>query len=138
MLFMFAACSNLTNLDVRGFNTGNVTDMSDMFSGCSSLINLDVRGFNTGNVTNMSFMFYECSSLTNLDSSGFNTGNVMFMDNMFDGCNSLMTINVPLNVSIPCDLPTGTWQAANGTTYTELPLDVTESFVITKTADENL
>ena len=35
-------------------NTSNVTDMHKMFYGCSSLTTLDVRNFDTSNVTDMS------------------------------------------------------------------------------------
>ena len=38
---MFSSCSGLTSLDLSGFDTGNVGDMSYMFSKCSSLIELD-------------------------------------------------------------------------------------------------
>lgn len=49
---MFAQCDGLTSIDVSGFNTAKVTDMSGMFlSYNSNLINLDVSDFDTGNVT---------------------------------------------------------------------------------------
>ena len=50
--------------------------MSDMFDGCSSLKELNLKNFNTNNVTDMSYMFYGCSSLTNINLSNFNTNNV--------------------------------------------------------------
>ena len=83
---MFSGCSELTALDVSGFNTASVTDMSGMFSGCNGLTTLDVSGFNTAMVTDMSHMFSGCSGLTALDVSGFNTASVTDMSYMFSNC----------------------------------------------------
>ena len=91
---MFMYCSGLTSLNVSGLNTGNVTNMSRMFWGCSGLTSLDVSGLNTGNVTNMSFMFNNCSGLTSLNVSGLNTGNVTHMNSMFNGCSGLTSLDV--------------------------------------------
>ncbi len=91
---MFKDCSSLTGLDVSGFDTGNVTSMSYMFENCSSLTSLDVSGFDTGNVTGMSYMFKGCSSLTSLDVGGFDTANVTTMGRMFWNCKSLTSLNV--------------------------------------------
>ena len=66
MSTMFALCSNLTSLNVSGFDTSKATNMFGMFAVCSSLTNLDLSSFNTSNVTNMSSMFYNCSSLTTI------------------------------------------------------------------------
>ena len=91
---MFDGCSSLTSLDVTGFKTDNVTDMSSMFSGCSGLTSLDVSNFKTDNVTDMRSMFYGCSGLTNLDVSNFKTDNVTNMHNMFYGCSGLTSLDV--------------------------------------------
>ena len=37
--------------------------MAYMFSECSNLKELDLKSFNTSNVSNMTNMFYECRSL---------------------------------------------------------------------------
>ena len=34
---MFSDCAALTSLDLKNFNTQNVTDMKEMFSGCAAL-----------------------------------------------------------------------------------------------------
>ncbi len=94
MSYMFRDCSSLESLDVSGFDTSNVTDMRFMFEGCSSLESLDVSGFDTSNVTNMSVMFEDCSSLESLDLSGFDTSNVTDMSDMFFGCGSLESLDV--------------------------------------------
>ena len=57
---------HLTNIDLSGWNTSNITDMSKMFNSCSSLTSLDLSGFDTNKVTNMNGMFGNCSKLSNL------------------------------------------------------------------------
>ena len=91
---MFKDCSSLTSLDVSGFDTSKVTNMNNMFDGCSSLTSLDLSGFNTSKVNNMSSMFNGCSSLTSLDVSGFIAVGVMNMTNMFNGCSSLTSLDL--------------------------------------------
>ena len=92
---MFYNRSKLTSIDFgKGFNTSNVTDMSEMFQGCSKLTALDVSSFNTSNVNSMAAMFKSCSGLTGLDVSSFCTSNVTDMHDMFRGCNKLTSLNV--------------------------------------------
>ena len=91
---MFYGCESLTALDVSGFDTSKVTEMYRMFSGCVSLTALDVSGFDTSKVTNMSNMFNGCESLTALDVRGFNTDNVTNMAEMFCACRSLQSLDV--------------------------------------------
>ena len=59
---MFCKCLSLKELNLKNFNTNNVTDMSRMFFGCSSLKELNLNNFNTNNVTNMIGMFSGCSN----------------------------------------------------------------------------
>ena len=82
----FYGLKNLVNIDgVENLNTSEVTDMNGMFHSCSALTSLDLSGWDTGNVTNMSFMFSGCA-LTSLDLSKWDTGNVTYMYDMFSGC----------------------------------------------------
>ena len=90
---MFYNCRSLTYMDVSGWNTENVTDMSWMFAECS-LTSLDLSSFNTSNVTCIGSMFNNCSSLTSLDLSSWNTSNVTFMSEVFKGCSSLTSLNL--------------------------------------------
>ena len=91
---MFYNCSKLKSLDLSGFDTSKVTNMSLMFYNCSGLKSLDVSGFDTSNVTNMSYMFFSCSGLKSLDVSGFDTSNVTNMSSMFYGCRGLKSLDV--------------------------------------------
>ena len=93
MQFMFAGCGSLTSLDLRSFDTRNVTNMRGMFT-CQALTSLDLSSFNTSNVTNMSSMFIQCFNLASLDLSSFNTKKVKDMNAMFFGCTSLKTLNL--------------------------------------------
>ena len=94
MDYMFFGCFQLTNLDLSNFDTSNVTNMENMFRGCSSLTNLNLSSFETLNVTNMCDMFAECSSLTDLDLSCFVPSSVTVLRGMFYGCSSLTTLNL--------------------------------------------
>ncbi len=91
---MFNECSELTSLDVSGFDTRKVTDMGWMFYNCSGLTSLDVSGWNTQNVTEMGGIFEYCSGLTSIDVTHFNTANATDMNGMFDGCEGLTSLDV--------------------------------------------
>jgi surface protein len=65
MGFMFSGCDNLTSLDLSGFDTSQVTNMSDMFNGCYELTNLDMRNA-TFNATGYSSMFSDITDGINI------------------------------------------------------------------------
>ena len=86
---------NLTALDLSGFDTSSVTDMSGMFYCCSGLTALTFgEGFDTSSVTDMNYMFCECQSLAELDLSGFNTSSVTNMYDMFWYCCNLTILDL--------------------------------------------
>ena len=60
-----------------------------MFSECSNLKELDLKSFNTSNVTDMGYMFFVCINLEKLDNINFNTENALHKENMFDHCDKL-------------------------------------------------
>ena len=60
--------------------------MECMFDGCSSLKELNLKNFNTNNVTYMSHMFYKCSSLKELNFNIIKANNLIDMYRMFYGC----------------------------------------------------
>ena len=68
--------------------------MQSMFTICMKLMSVDVSGFNTEKVTNMSGMFWDCEAMTSIDVSSFNTANVTNMSSMFGECGKLVTIYV--------------------------------------------
>ena len=91
---MFYWCSNLTTLNLSGWDTGRVTTMNSMFDSCSSLTSLNLSGWDTVSVTNMGYMFRECSNLTNLKLSGWETGSVTNMYSMFYNCRNLTNLDL--------------------------------------------
>jgi surface protein len=94
MTEMFCQCSQLEELDVSNFNTGNVLYMQEMFYYCSSLKRLDLRNFDTGKVLTMPFMFEGCTGLERIDMSKFNTSSLENMNGMFHGCESLTSLDL--------------------------------------------
>lgn len=91
---LFRNMSELTELDIKGLDWSQVTNMSRMFDYCCSLHEIDLSGMNTANVTNMSSMFADCYGLERIDLSGFDTHNVTDMRHMFSGCNAVTNINM--------------------------------------------
>jgi len=58
--------SQLTELNLSGLDTSNVTDMSYMFSNCDDLAELNVSGWDISNVASTTYMFRNCNNLTKL------------------------------------------------------------------------
>ncbi|WP_027727938.1 BspA family leucine-rich repeat surface protein [Treponema sp. C6A8] len=88
---MFDGCPNYETIDLSGFDTSRVTNMSEMFANCKKLTELDLSDFDTSKVTNMSKMFYmpgeSNTALTKITvSSGFVTTAVTASDEMFAYC----------------------------------------------------
>ncbi len=92
---MFNHCLSMKSINVRNWNTSNVTDMSNMFAMCSNLHYVFFGdGFDTSNVNSMAYMFYRDAKLTGLNVSKFNTSNVKYMTEMFNGCSNAKNLNV--------------------------------------------
>ena len=91
---MFARMSNLTTLDLSNFDTSKVTNMSYMFGNMYNLTTINLSSFDTSQVTDMSGMFFEISNLTTLDLSSFDTSQVTNMSSMFSGMRDLATLNL--------------------------------------------
>lgn len=92
-LSMFEGFSG-DSLDLTGFDTSEVTDMSSMFRDCKNLKSLDLSSFNTSNVLDMTAMFMNCKSLTSLDLSNFVSNPNANADGMFLNCPSLKWLNM--------------------------------------------
>ena len=121
MTAMFRGCNNLTELDLRMFDTSNVKSMYNMFAesgiknvnlssfvthnldgggmqrmflNCTKLESLDLSSFDTSSITTFEKIFYHCTSLKSLNVSNFNTSNVTNFYDMFNGCSSLKELDV--------------------------------------------
>ena len=91
---MFSGLNKVTSIDLSGFDTSKVINMSSMFADCYSLTSLNLSTFDTSSVTNMSNMFTNCVSLTSINLSGFDTSKVSNMNRMFFNCEKLTTLNL--------------------------------------------
>lgn len=94
MGFMFSGMKNITSLNLSNFDTSRVTNMRQMFYEMNRLTSLNISNFNTSRVTNMSEMFYYVKRLTSLDLSHFNTSQVTKMNSMFYGMSSITTLDL--------------------------------------------
>ena len=94
MTNMFTRLNKLTSLNLSNFNTSNVTDMYGMFCELDSITDLDLSTFDTRNVTDMAMMFYGLDSIISLDLSNFNTQNVKTMESMFHDMYNLSVLNL--------------------------------------------
>jgi len=111
--FLFDGCSNLTKVDLSGFDTSKLTNTESMFCSCSSLAELDLSGMDISNVENISRMFAYCTSLTKLNLGNWKTDNVTNMYEVFSGCSSLISLNLE------------SWNVGNVTTMEGLFQDCT-------------
>ena len=90
----FGVASNVKTLDLSGWKTFNVKNMSDMFLLCRGLKSLNLSGWDTSNVVDMGWMFRWCESLESLDLSGWDTSNVEDMNGMFRWCENLKSLDL--------------------------------------------
>ncbi|MDO4202823.1 MAG: BspA family leucine-rich repeat surface protein [Bacteroidales bacterium] len=94
---MFRNCTSLKTADLGDINAPKLTDMSNLFSGkkiSSSLETADLGGINAPSLNKMNSMFQNCSALTSLNLIGLNAPNVTNMNNMFQGCSALTTLDL--------------------------------------------
>lgn len=85
--------SGNTNLDLKNFNTSNVTTMQSMFDEARSLRYIDLSSFDTSKVTNMNSMFARLD-LETLDLTSFDICKVTDMQRMFAHSTNLKEILV--------------------------------------------
>ena len=94
MSYVFYCCARLESINLSGWDTSSVKTMHGMFYHCESLESLDLSGWDTSNVDNMSCMFSGCNNLKSLDLSGWNTSKVYDMGWMFSSCNNLESLEL--------------------------------------------
>ena len=84
---MFGESRSLKYLNLKHFNTSEVSRMEYMFGGCKSLISLIISNFDTSRVTRLSGMFNDCKSLISLDLKNFDASLIEDDIDIFSGCN---------------------------------------------------
>ena len=87
----FKHCS-AKELVFESFNTSNVTSMIGMICGMTDITVIDLSGWDTSNVKSTTLMFYGCSALKTIwaSSENPNFSNVTSGGNMFGNCKSLV------------------------------------------------
>ena len=81
------------NVVIRNLDVSLIDDLSKLFVGINNRIkSLDLSGWKTSNVKDMSCIFFICDTIKSIDLSGWNTSNVENMKCLFYGCRNLKTI----------------------------------------------
>ena len=92
---IFFDCEKLVELNIKGWDTSNVTDMSSMFAYCDNLEKIwGIEDINTHNVIDMNQLFYVCPSLIELDLSNWDTSNVVDMVGIFNYSRNIEELNL--------------------------------------------
>jgi len=99
---MFSSCRRLTELDLSGIDTSEVTNMYGAFSKISvsenpnPITTLDLSNFNTAKVTDFRSMFSGNDALQSLNLSSFtiSSGYLIRTASMFGNCTSLTHIDI--------------------------------------------
>lgn len=93
--------SNIRNMDFSSTNLSNVARMSYIFMNCKDLTTVNMKNLNLGNIlstTNFASIFAECSTLNYVDLSNVYLGNMTIgtarMSDLFVNCNYLTTVNM--------------------------------------------
>ncbi len=94
---MFYNC-RIEKVDLSGFDTREVEDMSYMFWGCSGLEEINFTYFRTDKVMNMEHMFEDCYAISMLDLSTFVVSPETNVFYMFCGCSEKMKLIANSNV----------------------------------------
>lgn len=108
-----------------------------LFNGCTNMTEVDLSGFDTSGMTTFAWMFNDCASLKKLDLSSFDLSSVnSYVGNVFTGCTSLEEIKTPRNVSNNVsiylqDIDGRKWRKEDGTELSMLPQTGEESITIT-------
>lgn len=84
----------LTEVDLIGLNTSNITSFQELCKDCSNLKTVKMNGLDVSKVTSFQSMFYECKKLNEADLSNLNSSSVRDMSNLFYNCYDLEKINL--------------------------------------------
>ena len=97
---LFYGCTGLTTIDLRGLQTGEVQNYSDMFTNCIHLARVDFTGMDTHSAQDFHSMFRGCAELSEVIWGGIDTSKVVSTVDMFNGCGSLTSMDLtPLNLN---------------------------------------
>ena len=91
---LFSECSNITNIDVSGWDTSEVTSVANIFSNCANLTEVNLSGWDTSGIKTLNRMFAGCTKLSHVDLSGFDTSSNTSLNSFFNQANSVEEIDV--------------------------------------------
>lgn len=97
LTYMFRSCSNLSSIITDGLDTSNIESVSRLFQGCTSLKSVDLSQWSTSSLTNLAYIFSGCSGLTSVNMSGWDLSRLTtdaLMRYAFYGCTSLTELNM--------------------------------------------
>ena len=90
---MFAG-SHLPSIDIRHFNTGNVTDMRYTFAGLKNVTHLDLHGLDVSKVNDIGGIFARNPTLVSLNLANWRLDSVHAMDSLFAGMHALTSLDL--------------------------------------------
>lgn len=91
---MFKKCSSLIALNLNGWNTSSLEDVSDMFNGCSSLMTLEIGDWNASNIQTLYCFLSDCVALEQLDISNWELTSLTNLERMCYNCKSMTDFNM--------------------------------------------
>ena len=131
---VFRNCVGLTSFDGTGWDTSNVTTMSNLFYGCTHLITVDISNFNTSKLIDFSNVFIRCEALTTINAGGLDTSKVENFNGVFNLCKELVNLNISgwntssatnfSSMFVSCEkltsLDLSTWNTSNATNMSSM------------------
>ena len=94
MSYLFADCSSVKDINISSWRVSSVENMHAMFYYCESLVSLDINSWIPAAVTDMGWMFNQCSNLIDLNIGNWDTSSVENMSLMFNGCSNLTSLDL--------------------------------------------
>lgn len=94
MRLTFSELKNVTHLDLHGLDVSKVNDIGGIFARNPTLVSLNLANWRLDSVHAMDSLFAGMHALTSLDLTGFTTKNVTDMHHMFYECHSLVSLDL--------------------------------------------
>ncbi|MDQ8566195.1 BspA family leucine-rich repeat surface protein [Enterococcus faecium] len=92
--FAFDGNSNLQEVDFRGLDTSNITNMEVMFRNCTNLKKVNFSDINMSKVVAMDHNFQNCRNLTEVNFNNVDVSSLRDTQYMFGGCDNLKVLDL--------------------------------------------
>ena len=95
-LFADSNYVKLKTINVKGWNTSNITNLQGLFYGCKSLVNIiGLETWDISNVKNMGFIFYDCENLIEIPGiEKWQTPSLTTLFGAFEFCYKLKNVDL--------------------------------------------